>query len=531
MTREKKTDLIHIAVIALAFVAVYILLFKSWLDENGDNAAYMELARNLAAFKGYATEGPGGVWTPASHFPPGYPFFLSLFMLLGIDNLMFFKILNGVLMFSSVVLLYFVGCRVSGSRALAFSVGILTAVNPFVIRFANIVMSEMLFMFLIALVLHALVKQEDSPRRFGPWFWTAALAAAYAYYVRAVGAALVFGVLVWYLTRKDWKRAALSTGVSVAAVLPWTIRNRICGVGRSYIAPILAKNPWRPELGQISSVQEFADKVWVNFNDTALKGFRVILFPNWTGYAEKVTASVVVIGLILVVMVLYGLYKTGPLRFTLPAIMLANMAFLLVWNGQNDIRYVTPFIPLVFFGFWNCVYQIACRLWKKVRRKPLRFLPYAVALCALMCIPVCKKTRANLDAGINERVRNYYDSAIYLNSKLSVSNKPVVACRKPNIFKYYAPKAIAVSYPFVGPDEFLDFVLDQNVEYLIYDILGYNSTSYYLYPFYNRYKMIFDEVRQFGNDETKVTYILHVNRVSAMYMKHYNSANKNQTSK
>ena len=84
-------------VLALVFVASYQFCFDSKLDLNGDNASYIQLARTLSEGHGYSNASPSG-FTPASHFPPGYPAFLSFFMMLGIDNLIFFKILNGILL-------------------------------------------------------------------------------------------------------------------------------------------------------------------------------------------------------------------------------------------------------------------------------------------------------------------------------------------------------------------------------------------------------------------------------------------------
>ena len=80
-----------VILLAVLAVAVYIWCFDSKIDLNSDNATYISLARNLASGQGYSDMAYGGAFVPASQFPPGYPFLLSLMVRLGLDSIVAFK--------------------------------------------------------------------------------------------------------------------------------------------------------------------------------------------------------------------------------------------------------------------------------------------------------------------------------------------------------------------------------------------------------------------------------------------------------
>ena len=134
----------------IVFCIVYVSAFDSKLDLNGDNAAYLSLARSLAEGEGYTSLTVNGR-VPASQFPPAYSAFLSVFLWLGIDNLIVLKALNGILLAASLLLIYMATSRMGGNRALPFAATLLVVFCPEVQHFANIVMSEMLFLFCTAL--------------------------------------------------------------------------------------------------------------------------------------------------------------------------------------------------------------------------------------------------------------------------------------------------------------------------------------------------------------------------------------------
>ena len=94
-----------LAVICAVFVFNYKAVFDRKLDPNGDNIVYFLLAKALSEGKGYVDIVPPTP-TPHTHFPPGYPMFMSVFMRFFPDNIIAMKILNGILFLLSVFLLF-----------------------------------------------------------------------------------------------------------------------------------------------------------------------------------------------------------------------------------------------------------------------------------------------------------------------------------------------------------------------------------------------------------------------------------------
>ena len=98
---------LFLIILTILYVIVYIYSFDSKLDLNGDNANYIRFARNIANGLGYSNVTADGV-IPTNFYPPGYPALLSVFMSLGIGNLLFFKILDGIFLLLSIIGMFFV---------------------------------------------------------------------------------------------------------------------------------------------------------------------------------------------------------------------------------------------------------------------------------------------------------------------------------------------------------------------------------------------------------------------------------------
>ena len=108
-------------------------------------------------------------------------------------------------------------------------------------------MSEMLYLACVTLAFAALYRYAvQQPASFyrSPYFYAALLAAGAAYYIRAVGASILFAVLLFFLFRKEWKAAAASIGGIVLLLLPWSVRNAVCGIESRYFGTIMVVNPW-----------------------------------------------------------------------------------------------------------------------------------------------------------------------------------------------------------------------------------------------------------------------------------------------
>ena len=89
-------------------------------------------------------------------------------------------------------------------------------------------------------------------------------------------------------------------------LLPWSLRNAAYGIESRYFGTIMTVNPWRPEMGTVSSVGEMWSKMVTNFDETVLKGFREILFPFLSiDYAQPSDFGGWVAGLLVLTVIVY----------------------------------------------------------------------------------------------------------------------------------------------------------------------------------------------------------------------------------
>jgi 4-amino-4-deoxy-L-arabinose transferase-like glycosyltransferase len=186
-----------------------------------DATVYQAIAENLVHGQGYA----GITGQATAQFPPGYPLLLALvFSVFGVHPTAG-AIVNALLGAVTVPLLYFTARRTLG-RVEAIFAGIGMTVLFSQIIYADLLLSETLFTFLVVVVLAlaAVVK----PTRVRSAVLLGAVIAA-ATLTRGVGVVLiVIPLAMWWraVPRRLLQRQALTMlAVVLAFVVPWTVRN------------------------------------------------------------------------------------------------------------------------------------------------------------------------------------------------------------------------------------------------------------------------------------------------------------------
>lgn len=177
------------------------------LDEN----IYLALSQSLAS-------GSYREIYLASHplhvkYPPGYPAFLAVVQLLGGDNLDVIRAVNLVILAASILLMYLIVRRVAGV-GIALAVAFLLAINHVLINSGGTVLSESLFVGLVAATLYLSVRADAGRDRLVYGVIAVAMAA---FLTRTAGIALVTAVGVWLLGRR--RRPELLTYVAASALV------------------------------------------------------------------------------------------------------------------------------------------------------------------------------------------------------------------------------------------------------------------------------------------------------------------------
>lgn len=195
----------------------WAVITPDWAPRS-DARQYVELARSLAAGRGFAAAFPGEVLHPTAFRPPLYPFLLSLPMrVTGPDALWPGRLLAIVIGAALIALTVAYTRRIAGDRA-GMVAGLVVAVAPSLVANDTITMTESLGLLLMMGVLLAVL--EDRFVLAGALSGVLMLTRPNAYLV-------VLVVVVAAARSLGWRRAAAAFGVSLAVVTPWVLRNAV----------------------------------------------------------------------------------------------------------------------------------------------------------------------------------------------------------------------------------------------------------------------------------------------------------------
>jgi len=405
-------------------------------------------------------------------------------MWLGIDNLIFFKALNGIFLLLSSWGLFYLVQKITKQKSLAFVALTISLFSPQIIHFSNIVMTEMFYLFNTVICFYSLYKySEKNSSKFwkSPYFYIAIVSTAISYHTRTVGSTLIFAIIAFFLFRKEWKAALASAGSIVLLLLPWSIRNNSDGLESRYLGTIMTINPWRPEEGSVTSVSGMIHKMLLNFDEVLIKGMKEILFPFVSvNYEETSGILAIILGLIVLGVLIYGAWNLGKLKWFFIAYLIANFGLLLLWHGGNGSRYLVTIGPLLFVLFYTGIYFIVCNLFK-LKENVASKIPYAFLGIILFMIPPIKIYAEMVKKPYDPAYQNYFEIAKIVEEK--APKNTIVCCRKPELFLYYSPSSLSTRYIYSADSKVLiSDLVNKKVEYVVLEQLGFGSTYRYLFP-------------------------------------------------
>lgn len=509
---KKQTILYLIFAVVYAFVYAYV--FDSKLDLNGDNANYLRLAKHLSHGLGYVDSTIGDL-KPVNFYPPAYPFLLSIFMSVGINSLIFFKLLDGIFLFLSISGVFILVKRLTQQPNLAFVIAVLTVFCVQLMHFSNIVMSEMLYLFCSVACFFSLYKySEKETNQFwkSPYFYLAILLAALSYHIRTIGLTIIFALLVFFLFRKEWKQAIASIAGIFLLFLPWSIRNSMAGLESRYLGTIMTVNPWRPEVGSVTTLGELIDKMLKNFDEIVIKGIKEILFPFIpANYDVPSETGEIIVGLIILAIIFLGAWHLGKFKWLFMGYLIANIGLLLLWHGGNGSRYLITITPFLFAFFYLGIFKIISLI-SKQNKKLETYLPFAFLMMFWLMLAPIKMLAEQSKTPYDPAHTNYFAIAKVMEAK--APKHTLVCCRKPELFLYYASDMYAVNYTYSEDTKtVIKDLIRKKVEYVVLEQLGYASTYRYLLPAIQQNAELFPIFWQLPNPDT---YLLKFEREKAI---------------
>ncbi len=484
----------HIVVLSVVYWVVYYYVSnREHIDLNGDNFAYYLLGKMLAMGKGY-TNYSSIHPTPHNHFPPAFPFIISI--LIGLFDAEMKDIVVWISMFFYVAILvfYFTLCRIQSSAAIAFVVSLFLAINPLMLASANTCMSEIPFVLFSILGIYFLVK-SSSEKAFRSWkLLLSVVFFAIGYYTKTLGVSLFAAMFCYFLFSKKGKHLFVSTISYIVLVLPWYIRGK--SVGSSYMNQLVLTNPYRPELGNLT-FNTFFQRVQSNF-----VRYISLDIPNAIFSMKPTTRETPIlfwiVGFGIIAFVLLGIYRLKEYKVFFLAYIMATFAILLAWpDSFGGLRFVEVLVPAFLFLM---IYGLSQMLQLGFSKIGLSFSPYWLLLFVLFMMTGIKILKIELQQSIVPNYANYIGLAKW--AKGNTPKDAVFSARKPEIFIYYSERMTINYVNSLNDKEVLEGFRENGVNYVVLEQLGFSSTTRYLYPAILKNAQKFPILVQMKNPDT-----------------------------
>ena len=497
---KKHFNLINQIVLCVIFIISYLYIFDVKFDLNGDNFEYLNLAKSIIEGKGYSFPyAPNSI--PTNWFPPGYSSILALEMFVFGNNIIAFKVINGLFFLGSILLLYNISRLVITNIQLAFSICVLLLLNSGLLRFSTIIMSEMSYLFFSMLTFFCVIKLKNEVVVWkSKYFYGIILFSVAAFYIRSIGIVLPVAIALHWLFEKRGKQVLWYLTGFITLYLPWFIRNSLLDIKSRYLDTIMTVNAWRPEQGHITSVTYFMGKMAINFYDTVIKGFTEVLFP-FIKLNETPVTTVIIVGVIILTVTFIGAWTTKNYKYLFIFYVLGNILILMVWHGGNFSRYVWPLAPFIALCFFNGLFYLSNLILKKVLKKTIQLIPYSFLLLSLFFINGLKEIHEMaFEKEYYPAYKNYFEMAKQI--KKLENTQLLVACRKPGMFYYFANCYVTNYKDSESDREIMTDFIDKKVDYLVLEKLGYSSVYRYLRPAVEKNIELFNVVYYLENPNT-----------------------------
>lgn len=486
-------------IILIAFAISYYYIFDSKFDPSGDNFNYLNYAKSIANGKGY-TSPYTPAQSPTNWFPPGYSLILASIMIFTGQNIVVFKIVTGLFFLFGILIFFNLINKISKDVFFAFAISLFIILNSGLLRLSNILMSEMPYLFFSILAFYFVMNFKENVTFWkSKYFYGIILSTVASFYLRTQGIVLLLAIILFFLSKKQWKLSLGVLGGFTVLYLPWIIRNAVYGIRGRYLGTIMTVNPWHPEQGQIQTIGGFIEKMIINLGDTVIVGFPEVMFP-FLHLNEYSRVKLLVLGFSVFFIILFGAWKIKTFRKLFLFYILGNIAIFLIWHGGNKARYVWILAPFISFTFFYGIYNILSFLLKKNKQKIKKGIGIIAIFMSILYFPKYQELNTIAKMDFPPFFKNY----LYLAREVKWMNDKniTVACRKPGIFHYYS-KSYVVRYKFSKKyKEVIKHLIKHNVNYVVLDQLGYNSTQEYLFPAIKKQEILFTLVKHLDNPDT-----------------------------
>lgn len=510
---NKYIQLLFIIIISIVYVNNYSAIFEKKLDTGGDNLHYISLGKAISEGKGF-TNIMGFTEEPHKHFPPGYPVFIAGLTKIFPNNYIAFKIINGIFLYLSIIFLFFIFKKITDNNViLSFIVCLLCCVHPDLLKWATIIMSEMLYMFLtVAVIFIAHEIYESNIQKRNKWlfyFITAimVLMINYIYFVRTMGLSMILSVILWFaiisLTafitfRKnklsnenasqniEFKKIFL-TRISIFIIIivsflaskqAWDIRNKSVGKTEFAYSSQFTKKLYGEKM---STTKDWIDRIKSNSKNYLTKWVPNSIFFTKFDIKGPTSKWEWIRGILILLTMVFGLIKLKKLRWLIAFYIMWTMTVLIIYPEQyGGSRYYMAIIPFFIFLTLNGISELVALLWRLFPSKYKANLWQKITICAIAFIfmmPSSISAQKNLrelsklkswkDAN-SLPLKEYFEAIEWCNIHLPSNAR--VMCRKPELYYIYSGYKHAEVFPqYAEPDTVISIFIKKKATHVILD--------------------------------------------------------------
>lgn len=503
--RPSKQSIFAFSILSFVFILVMPYTFDSKLFLGGDNCNYYILADGLAKGKGYVSSNMP-MPTAANHFPPGYPFLMSLLMRIGITSILAFKVFNSFLLLISSFVFYRIVRQLTKQQLLSIVLSALILLNAHLLEYASIMMSEIPFLFFQLLSVYFLIRWHEENYKaksfYGALF---ILMLICLIYTRTLGITMLGASVLFILFSKKYLSALLVLGITLLALAPWQMRSSSLG-GSSYVKSLFLVNPYDSQSKKME-MADWGNRAKVNSERYLSKEIPSSLFPALNViYHDPKTREVTtastglwVIGISIVLLVVLGIFSLKKYRWLFLFIFGGNLVIYFLWpEVWFGIRFILPMIPLILLFLVLGVLFILKQIFRK--SPSIEHSPYVIiAIALLITIPQMKSVSTLQEKAEKPHPRNwsnYIKMAEWAQDNLKDA---VISTRKPGIFYVSGGGHSTLSFrSTLDKEEFLDYFNEQGVTHVVVENLGFGQTFTYLFPVVRQDNQQFKLIKSIG---------------------------------
>ncbi|MDD6210396.1 MAG: phospholipid carrier-dependent glycosyltransferase [Bacteroidales bacterium] len=488
-----------IALVAVFFVA-FTYIFNSKLDLNGDNCNYYIYSSAMAEGFGYADISVLGN-PPTTGFPPGYPILMTPLRFFT-DSFVAQKWLNGFFLLGSALLFFFWLLKQGVKDTLAFIAVAVTLLNYHVLHFTTMMMSEPSTLFFTVWALWLLGMIDDKkPFWKDPYFWLLVVVVGFAYHIRTQLVTLFAAILVYFAFNKRWMHLLGMIAGFAVTLLPWIIRNKVLNLNYSrYLDMMTMANPWRPEEGALG-FGEFMGRFFQTLRMLVTQALPNSVTPYFdVNYGEAPVLGNWIAGIAMIALIVFGFWQLGKYRYFLIAYPVFLFGLICLWSTPSENRYIVSLEPFLEIGLILGVYYLIQYLAVRSKMVKKEVTPWIMVIFLLVPVPRLQQLRAQNRSDFPQQYKNFFMVAEAV--KKNLPSETVIASRKPSLFYMYS-KSKTAGFPYSSNDKLvLKGLLDEKVEYVVLDELGYSATYLYLLPAIQKNLDLFQPVMQVPDSNT-----------------------------